>query len=201
MRVLVVGGGGREAAIAWACRRHGHDVIVAPDLGEAGPSDIDLVVPGPEAALAAGIADECVRRGLPCFGPTATLAQLESSKSYARALATELGIPGPRFARFTEAAAAVAWWRELGVPVVVKLDGLAGGKGVTVPDGDLISATLSVEEIRQHIGADSLAFLSLDGMMRAIGSDEGYCNACFTGVYPIAVDEAQAKLSFEGALA
>ena len=136
MRVLVVGGGGREAAIAWACRRHGHDVIVAPDLGEAGPADVDLVVPGPEAALAAGVADECARRGLPCFGPTAELAQLESSKSFARALATELGVPGPRFARFTEAPAAVAWWRELGVPVVVKLDGLAGGKGVAVPDGD-----------------------------------------------------------------
>ena len=73
-------------------------------------------------------------------------------------------------------------------------------------DGDLISATLSVEEIRQHIGADSLAFLSLDGMMRAIasreaGQDDGYCNACFTGKYPLAVGDAQAKLSFEGVLA
>ena len=73
-------------------------------------------------------------------------------------------------------------------------------------DGDLISATRSVEEIRQHIGADSLAFLSLDGMMRAIasrdaGDDDGYCNACFTGKYPLAVGDAQAKLSFEGVLA
>ncbi len=73
-------------------------------------------------------------------------------------------------------------------------------------DGDLISATRSVEEIREHIGADSLAFLSLDGMMRAIasreaGQDDGYCNACFTGKYPLAVGDAQAKLSFEGVLA
>jgi len=72
-------------------------------------------------------------------------------------------------------------------------------------DGDLMAARLHVEEMRQHIGADSLAFLSLEGMMRAIepsqgGSETGYCNACFTGHYPMAVDEAQPKLSFEGVL-
>ena len=72
-------------------------------------------------------------------------------------------------------------------------------------DGDLMAARLLVEEMRQHIGADSLAFLSLEGMMRAIepsqgGSETGYCNACFTGHYPMAVDEAQPKLSFEGVL-
>jgi amidophosphoribosyltransferase len=78
-------------------------------------------------------------------------------------------------------------------------------------DGDLMAAHLTVEEIRAHIGADSLAFLSLDGMMLAItvdpgdnkvnGDAEGYCNACFTGRYPMEVAEAQAKLSFEGVLA
>jgi len=76
-------------------------------------------------------------------------------------------------------------------------------------DGDLMAARLSVEEIRQHIGADSLAFISLDGMMRAItvdpgdestGDVDGYCNACFTGRYPMEVAEAQAKLAFEGVL-
>jgi amidophosphoribosyltransferase len=73
-------------------------------------------------------------------------------------------------------------------------------------DGDLMAARLSEVEIREHIGADSLAFLSLDGMMHAIaerrsGPDDGYCNACFTGDYPMAVGDAQAKLSFEGVLA
>jgi amidophosphoribosyltransferase len=68
-------------------------------------------------------------------------------------------------------------------------------------DGDLMASRLTVEEMRQQIGADSLAFLSLEGMMRAVGAEDGYCNACFTGHYPIAVHEAQAKLSFEGALA
>jgi amidophosphoribosyltransferase len=73
-------------------------------------------------------------------------------------------------------------------------------------DGDLIAARHSVDEMRDHIGADSLAFLSLDGMMRAVAgreaaADDGYCNACFTGRYPIEVGDAQAKLSFEGVLA
>jgi amidophosphoribosyltransferase len=71
-------------------------------------------------------------------------------------------------------------------------------------DGDLMAARLTVEEIRERIGADSLAFLSLEGMMRAVGnedgSERGFCNACFTGRYPLEVGEAQAKLSFEGVL-
>ncbi|MEL6890436.1 MAG: phosphoribosylamine--glycine ligase [Actinomycetota bacterium] len=136
MRVLVVGGGGREQAIAWACGRHGHDVRLAPALDDASIDDTDLVIPGPEQLLVDGIADECARRGLPCFGPTADLARLEASKSWAREIATELGIPGPRWARFEGAGAtaeATAWWQELDAPVVVKLDGLAAGKGVAVP--------------------------------------------------------------------
>ena len=67
-------------------------------------------------------------------------------------------------------------------------------------DGDLIAARLTVDEIRQQIGADSLAFLSLDGMMRAVGRSDGYCNACFTGDYPIPVGAPQRKLAFEGAI-
>ncbi len=136
MRVLVIGGGGREQAIAWACRRHGHDVRVADGLGEASALDTDLVIPGPEAALVAGASDLAAERGIASFGPTSDLARLESSKGYARDLATKLGIPGPRFARFEGASGAQAarsWWEELGQPVVVKLDGLAAGKGVTVP--------------------------------------------------------------------
>ena len=140
MRVLVIGAGGRERAIAWACRHHGHDVRLADDLGNASTDDTDLVIPGPEAALVDGIADECARRGMPCFGPTAELAKLESSKSHARQLTTSLGIPGPRFARFDDASAAIEWWHRLAAPVVVKLDGLAGGKGVSVPDGAAATA-------------------------------------------------------------
>ncbi|MFT6289835.1 MAG: phosphoribosylamine--glycine ligase/phosphoribosylaminoimidazole synthetase [Ilumatobacter sp.] len=142
MKVLILGNGGREQAIAWACRRYGHDVRFAADLGDASSDDTDLVIPGPEAALVAGAADECAARGIPCFGPTAALAQLEGSKGYARQLANDLAIPGPAFARFdpTQSSTIVddarAWWRELGKPIVVKLDGLAAGKGVVVPDSD-----------------------------------------------------------------
>jgi phosphoribosylamine--glycine ligase/phosphoribosylaminoimidazole synthetase len=137
MRVGVLGTGGREQAIAWACRRHGHDVELAATLDEllAGANPFDVVIPGPEAALVAGAADECARRGIPCFGPTAELARLEASKGYARELAAALGVPGPAFARFAagEHDAARAWAD--GRAVVVKLDGLAAGKGVTVPSG------------------------------------------------------------------
>jgi phosphoribosylamine--glycine ligase/phosphoribosylaminoimidazole synthetase len=148
MHVLVIGGGGREQAIAWACRHHGHDVRIAADLGDASSEDTDLVIPGPEAALVAGVADECARRGIACFGPTAQLARLESSKTWARELATSLGIPGPRFASFDDHDDAIAWWRDLGRAVVVKLDGLAAGKGVVVPDGD----AATIEAIRATTG-------------------------------------------------
>ena len=90
----MIGSGGRESAIAWACRRHGHEVTISADS----PPDAtaDLVIVGPEIALAAGVADECKRRRIPCFGPTAALARLESSKGYAREIATILGLPSPR---------------------------------------------------------------------------------------------------------
>ena len=139
MRVLVIGGGGREQAIAWACRQHGHDVRLASGLDDASTNDTDLVIPGPEAALVAGMTDLATERGIPSFGPTAELAQLEASKGFARDLATELGIAGPAFARFEgndREDAALAWWADLDAPVVVKLDGLAAGKGVAVPDSD-----------------------------------------------------------------
>ena len=102
MRVGVIGGGGREQAIAWACRRHGHDVTVVPELAELDLAALDLVIPGPEAALVAGAAERCAAAGVACFGPTAALAELEASKGFARQLAASLGIPGPAFARFAD---------------------------------------------------------------------------------------------------
>ena len=138
MNVVVIGTGGREQAIAWACRRHDHEVTLIGDVAELEGLTPELVIPGPESALVAGVADRCAERGIPCFGPTAALAQLEASKSHARSLAAELGIPGPRFATFAsgEIDAALTWWQALDGPVVVKLDGLAAGKGVVVPEGD-----------------------------------------------------------------
>ncbi len=94
------------------------------------------MIVGPETALAGGLADECLRRGIACFGPTADVARLESSKGYARQLADVLHIPSPRHLSTTSAGEALAWWKALGGPVVVKQDGLAAGKGVIVPEGD-----------------------------------------------------------------
>jgi phosphoribosylamine--glycine ligase/phosphoribosylaminoimidazole synthetase len=138
VKVLVIGGGGREHAIAWACEQHGHTVRIADELGAVTAADVDLVIPGPETALVAGVADECAFRRIPCFGPTSKQARIESSKGFSRDLATSLGVPGPVYRRFEEldAEGAIAWWREVGRPVVVKFDGLAAGKGVTVPAGD-----------------------------------------------------------------
>ncbi len=134
MRVLVIGGGGRESAIAWACRRRGHHVEVHADL-PAHPQ-ADLVIVGPEAALVAGVADRCAQLHIPCFGPSASVARLESSKGFTRTLAATLGLPSPAFHLSSSAEEAVGWWRTFAKPVVVKLDGLAAGKGVIVPDGD-----------------------------------------------------------------
>lgn len=134
MRVLVVGSGGREAAIAWACQQHGHEVRTEDAFDAARDADVDLVIPGPESALVAGTADACAAAGIPCFGPTTSLVRLESSKGYTRALAQQLGIPSPAFFRTDDAHEAIKWWRALERPVVVKLDGLAAGKGVIVPD-------------------------------------------------------------------
>ena len=177
MRVLVVGSGGREQAIAWACRRHGHDVEIAGALPDTlATHGIDLVIPGPESVLVDGIADECGRRGLACFGPSADLARLESSKTFAREVSEQLGIPGPRWASFRgagDADAAIAWWRELGAGVVVKADGLAGGKGVIVPIGDAETeaAIRSVDGpflVEQRLHGPECSLLSLCDGTRAL---------------------------------
>jgi amidophosphoribosyltransferase len=68
-------------------------------------------------------------------------------------------------------------------------------------DDDLISSRLSLEELRKEIGADSLAFLSLEGMMKAVGKEDGYCNACFTGDYPITITKRLSKGMFDQVLA
>ncbi|MFZ4720701.1 MAG: phosphoribosylamine--glycine ligase, partial [Ilumatobacteraceae bacterium] len=107
---------------------------IAADLPS--PIDADLVIVGPEAALVAGVADRCADEHVPCFGPTAGLAKLEGSKGFTRTLAQTLGLPSPAFHLSSSAEEAIAWWRAFGKPVVVKLDGLAAGKGVIVPDGD-----------------------------------------------------------------
>ncbi|WP_036109505.1 MULTISPECIES: phosphoribosylamine--glycine ligase [Luteibacter] len=157
MKVLVIGGGGREHALAWKLGQSGRvdEVIVAP--GNAGTSreqglrnaavpvtDIDglvalakaegvgLTVVGPEVPLVAGVVDRFTAEGLRCFGPSAAAAQLEGSKAFAKDFLARHGIPTAHYAVFTELAPALAHVRGTGAPIVIKADGLAAGKGVVV---------------------------------------------------------------------
>ena len=155
MKVLVIGGGGREHALAWklAQSQRVQKVYVAPgnggtatepgvanvNLGDAAAlaefaaaEKIGLTVVGPEAPLAAGVVDLFRARGLRIFGPTRAAAQLESSKAFAKDFMQRHGIPTAAYATFDDAAAAHAFVEAQGAPIVVKADGLAAGKGVVV---------------------------------------------------------------------
>ena len=155
MNVLVIGGGGREHALAWklAASPKVQMVYVAPGNGGtaldkrlknvpitdiaaladfAQAEKIGLTVVGPEAPLAAGVVDLFRARGLRVFGPTRAAAQLESSKAFSKAFMQRHGIPTAAYETFTDAAAAHAYIDRMGAPIVVKADGLAAGKGVVV---------------------------------------------------------------------
>ncbi len=157
MRVLVVGSGGREHALTWALAASPlcDEIFCAP--GNAGIAEeaacvpigaedldsllafcrderIDFVVVGPEAPLVAGLVDRLTEAGIKAFGPTAAAAALEGSKGFMKDLCAKYAIPTAAYGRFTEAEAAKAYIRQQGAPIVVKADGLAAGKGVTVAE-------------------------------------------------------------------
>lgn len=155
MKVLLVGGGGREHALAWKLSHDDEslDLIAAPgnpgiaqigrcvkiDPGDAHAlldlaiaENPELTVVGPEGALAAGIVDRFREASLPIFGPTKAAAEIETSKAFAKDLMTSAGVPTARAARHTDAQAARRSAREFGAPVVIKASGLAAGKGVVV---------------------------------------------------------------------
>ena len=144
MKILVVGSGGREHALAWklAQSKRIQLVMVAPGNGGTAldprlqnvaiSEGIGLTVVGPEAPLAAGIVDKFRERGLKIFGPTQKAAQLESSKDFAKAFMQRHGIPTAKYQTFSDAAAAHRYIDEQGAPIVIKADGLAAGKGVVV---------------------------------------------------------------------
>ncbi len=155
MKVLVIGGGGREHALAWKLAQSSRveTVFVAPgnggtaqaervrnlditDLGQladwAREHKVGLTVVGPEVPLAAGVVDLFRERGLRIFGPTRAAAQLESSKAFSKEFMQRHGIPTALHRTFTERAAARAFVIERGAPIVIKADGLAAGKGVVV---------------------------------------------------------------------
>ena len=163
-RVVVIGGGAREHALVRALRRGGgaREILAIPgnpgiarearcmpaqpSLGEAALAESpDLVVVGPEAPLAEGIADLLADRGVPCFGPSQAAARIESSKAFSKEIMLAAGVPTPHAVVFDDAQAAREYARGAGA-CVVKLDGLAAGKGVIVAD-DGAQAAAAVDEL------------------------------------------------------
>ncbi len=174
MKILVIGGGGREHALAWklAQGERVQAVYVAPGNGGTAvdarlknvpltdpealadfcqAEKIALTVVGPEVPLAAGVVDVFRARGLRIFGPTQAAAQLESSKAYAKSFMQRHGIPTALYATFTEAAPAHAHVAKHGAPIVIKADGLAAGKGVVVAM-TLIEAHAAIDHMLTRVG-------------------------------------------------
>src|SRR6201993_1832372 len=167
MRVLVVGSGGREHALAWAisasplvdrlfCAPGNAGIAEEAECIAIGTSDIeglvqvcrgeriDFVVVGPEAPLALGLVDALEAEGIAAFGPSAAASAIEGSKAFAKDLFVRAQIPTAAYSRFRDPAAAKAFITSHGAPIVVKADGLAGGKGVVVA-GDLDTAYQAVD--------------------------------------------------------
>ncbi len=180
MNVLLLGSGGREHALAWKlaaspllttlCAAPGNPgiaqeaEIVALDIEDheavtafCEAREIGLVVVGPEAPLVAGIGDALRAAGIKVFGPSAAAARLEGSKAFTKDLCARFGIPTAAYGRFTDPEAARAYVREQGAPIVVKADGLAAGKGVTV--------AMTVEEALEAVSA------CFDGVFGGAGAE------------------------------
>jgi phosphoribosylamine--glycine ligase len=180
MRVLVVGGGGREHALCWAiaaspllaklwCAPGNPGIAEVAECVPIPATDIpalvafargnalDLVVAGPEAPLTLGLADALAAAGIACFGPSAAAARLEGSKAFTKEVADAAGVPTAAWARFDDPAAARAHIRAHGAPVVVKADGLAAGKGVvvaaTVEEAEAAIADIMESRIHGAAGA------------------------------------------------
>ncbi|HEX8099402.1 MAG TPA: phosphoribosylamine--glycine ligase, partial [Actinomycetota bacterium] len=172
MKVLVVGGGGREHAMCWALSESSIAGQLYSAPGNAGIAEIatlvpisagdipglvdfveresmDLTVVGPEAPLVAGLADELAERGHAVFGPTRDAARVEGSKAWSRALCEKHGIPSPRSREFEHIRPALDYLEELEPPYVVKADGLAAGKGVTVSE-DRATAQRALQDSLVH---------------------------------------------------
>ena len=166
MRVMVVGSGGREHALAWKIAQsplvealfvapgNGGSELVASNLAvditdhaaviaAARAHEIDFVVVGPDAQVVAGLGDDVRAAGITCFCPSKAAGQLEGSKSFTKALCDAFDIPTAAYGRFEDEASALAYLYTQGAPIVIKADGLAAGKGVTV--------AMSVEEAEEAI--------------------------------------------------
>lgn len=176
IKVLIVGGGGREHALAWKTAQSTQvaEVLVAPGnagthhepgvrnaavaaddvdglLALAENEHIDLTIIGPEVALGAGIVDRFNAAGLACFGPTQAAAELETSKSFCKDFLARHRIPTAAYGVFEDVDAAVAYIKEQGAPIVVKADGLAAGKGVILAQ----SEDQAIDAVREMLAGNS----------------------------------------------
>jgi phosphoribosylamine--glycine ligase len=190
MRVLLVGAGGREHALAWKISQSPlvKALFAAPGnpgiarLAELVPLKaddaeglarwarehaIDFVVAGPEAPLVAGLVDRLAEAGIPAFGPTAAAAEIEGSKAFAKDVMRAAGIPTADYGTFSEVAPALAWARARGGRAVVKADGLAAGKGVVVctalPEVEEALKTILVDRVHGAAGATVVMEELLEG--------------------------------------
>jgi len=220
MKVLVVGGGGREHALAWKLAQSPkvQVVYVAPGNGGtaldnrlenvsitgnaelrawAVANKVELTVVGPEGPLAAGVVDEFRRHGLRVFGPTQAAAQLESSKAFSKAFMQRHGIPTAEYQAFSDPAAAHAYVAAKGAPIVVKADGLAAGKGVVVA-GTLAEAHQAIDFM---LGDNKLGVVHNDGGARVVieefleGEEASFIVMCDgKNVLPLATSQDHKRL-------
>jgi len=220
MKVLVVGSGGREHALAWKLAQSPkvQVVYVAPGNGGtaldnrlenvsitgnaelrawAVANKVELTVVGPEGPLAAGVVDEFRRHGLRVFGPTQAAAQLESSKAFSKAFMQRHGIPTAEYQAFSDPAAAHAYVAAKGAPIVVKADGLAAGKGVVVA-GTLAEAHQAIDFM---LGDNKLGVVHNDGGARVVieeflqGEEASFIVMCDgKNVLPLATSQDHKRL-------
>lgn len=207
MKILLVGNGGREHAIAWRLKQSASvSKIICPNgnpgiareaetprvdlrnvadwVEYAAKERVDLVVVGPEQPLADGLADLCIAKGLKVFGPSKAAARLEASKAFSKEVMEAAGIPTARSGAFTDYDKALGFARSLGIPVVVKADGLAAGKGVAIctTDADLVQA-LSENLQKGRFGAASSLVVVEEFLVGEEASILAFCDG--EDVYPM----------------
>ena len=217
MNILLLGSGGREHALAWTIARSPlcDRLLIAPGnpgtarcgvnvaldladhdaaIGFCRREAVDLVVVGPEAPLVSGIVDDLATAGIRAFGPSRAAARLEGSKGFTKELCAAHGIPTARFARFADLAAAEAFIRAEGAPVVVKADGLAAGKGVVVAE----TVAEAEAAARAMLGAGGGAPGGIVVEERLLGEEASFFALC-DGTRAIPLGTAQDhKRAFDG---
>ncbi len=213
VKILVIGSGGREHAIAWRLAKEGHRVFGAPgnpgiaEVGTliattdyAGAADgMDLVVVGPEAPLVTGVVDDLRARGIPVVGPNRENAQLEASKIYSKEFMRRIGIPTARFERVETVEAGIAALSGFEYPLVIKADGLAAGKGVIIAQNReeaeravhslgprlVIEEFLQGEEVSFIVISDGKSFVPFEATQdhKTVGDDDTGPNTGGMGAY------------------